>query len=156
MTIKAGAQKFYPPPPAPPEPTGILPYDSKEFGLTYEEYELIIEDYEQAIEEGNRKYGCGGRGYLGKTKAKIKTGAVAKVVKKSKIQETKDRDLFLSWIHKKLRAGDPERHFAEMVDGVTYDYEPELPSIEELAIRRGIIKVHRPTETEKEKKEADQ
>ena len=105
MTIKAGAQKFYPPPPAPLEPTGILPYDSKKFGLTYEEYEILMEDYEQAIEEGNRKYGCSGRSYLVKTKAKIKTGAVAKAVKKSKIQGTKDRDLFLSWIHKKTQGG---------------------------------------------------
>jgi hypothetical protein len=55
---------LYPPPPAPPEPTGILPYDSKEFGLTYDEYMILVEDYERAIEEGNRKYGYGRAGYL--------------------------------------------------------------------------------------------
>jgi hypothetical protein len=156
LTIKSSEQKFYPPPPAPPEPTGKLPYDSKEFGLTYEEYEILIEDYERAIEEGNRKYGYGGRDYLGKTK--VGSGAVAKAVKKSKIQESKDRDLFLSFIHEKMKAADPaaKQHFADTVDGVTYNYKPERPSIEELAIRRGIIKVHRPSISDGNDKEESQ
>jgi hypothetical protein len=84
----------------PPEPIRILPPDSKEFGLTQDEYEILLEDIEQAIEEGNGKYG-----YFVKTK--VGSGAVAKAVKKSKIQEIKDRDLFLNWIWKKFDAADP-------------------------------------------------
>jgi hypothetical protein len=122
LTIKVGAQKFYPPPPAPPEPTAILPYDSKEFGLTYDEYQILVEDYERAIEEGNREYGYGGCDYLGKTKVKtkIKTGAVARAVKKSKIQEIKDRDLFLSWVRKKFDAADyaAKQRFTTQIEGV--------------------------------------
>jgi hypothetical protein len=58
--------KLYPPPPALPplEDAGLLPYDSKEFGLTYDEYQILVEDYEQAIGEANKKYGFGGAGYL--------------------------------------------------------------------------------------------
>jgi hypothetical protein len=55
---------LYPPPPAPPEPSAILPYDSEEFGLTQDEYEILLDDIEQAIDEANRKYGFGGAGYL--------------------------------------------------------------------------------------------
>jgi hypothetical protein len=57
---------LYPPPPAPSpiEDAGLLPYDSKEFGLTYDEYQDLLDNIEQAIEEGNRKYGYGGAGYL--------------------------------------------------------------------------------------------
>ena len=53
---------LYPPPPL--EDAGLLPYDSKEIGLTYDEYQILVDDYEQAIAEGDRKYGYGGRGYL--------------------------------------------------------------------------------------------
>jgi|SRR5215208_6971573 len=65
MTTGKPKPFLYPPPPAPPEPTGILPYDSEEFGLTQDEYEILLDDIEQAIDEGNRKYGYGGNGYLG-------------------------------------------------------------------------------------------
>jgi hypothetical protein len=43
---------------------GLLEDDSKEFGLTYDEYQILLEDYERAIDEANRKYGYGGPGYL--------------------------------------------------------------------------------------------
>ena len=118
--------------------------------LTEEEIQFLEEDRQRVIDETNAAF------HTTKTKIKIKTGAVARAVKKSKIQEIKDRDLFLSFIHRRLAAADPKHRYADMAEGVTHDYEPELPSTEELAIRMGIIKVHRPTETEKEKKEVDQ
>ena len=38
--------------------------DSKETGLTKEEYEFLQSDIEQAIEDANRKYGYGGYGFV--------------------------------------------------------------------------------------------
>ena len=38
--------------------------DSKETGLTKEEYEFLQSDIEQGIEDANRKYGYGGYGFV--------------------------------------------------------------------------------------------
>jgi len=65
--IIAGCNVLYPPSPPPQwiEQAGILPDNSKEFGLTWDEYQILLEDIEQAIAWGNRRYGYGEAGYLG-------------------------------------------------------------------------------------------
>jgi hypothetical protein len=62
----AGCNVLYPPSPPPQwiEQAGILPDNSKEIGLTWDEYQILLEDIEQAIAWGNKTYGYGGAGYL--------------------------------------------------------------------------------------------
>jgi hypothetical protein len=105
-----------PPPPAPPELTGILPYDSKEFGLTQDEYEILLEDIEQAIEEGNSVYGYGGNGYLGED---------------GNYYPFPDND-------KPKRIPKSRRK-----------------SVEQIAIAKGLIKIHEPNQNEERKRELD-
>lgn len=112
-----------PPPTAPPDPY-----------LTEEEIQFLEEDRQRVINETNKKL------------AFHSTNVKAKAVKKSKVQESKDREAFLSFIRKKFQAADPiaKENFSQKVEGV--DYLPGKPSVEEVAIAKGIIKVHRPVE----------
>jgi hypothetical protein len=84
--------------------------DSKEFGITYSEYQFLLGDIEQAIEDANRKYGYGEAGYIDEV------GDFCPFPDNDKPNRIKDRRL----------------------------------STEEVAIARGIIKVHRPEEIKKE------
>jgi hypothetical protein len=115
---------LYPPPPAPPplEDAGLLPYDSKEFGLTYDEYQILLDDYEQAIEEGNRKYGYGGYGYV-------------------------DGD----GNHYPLSDNDiPKRVRIPSGSKLEFKSKARKPSPELIAIARGLIKVHAPADYDRE------
>jgi hypothetical protein len=85
--------------------------DSKEFGLTFSDYEFLLSDIEQAIEDANRKYGYGEPGYF-----------------------DKDGNYYFAPIDDKPR-------------------KTRKLSTEEVAIARGIIKVHHPEDV---KKGADQ
>jgi hypothetical protein len=99
----------------------ILDDDSKEFGLTLDEYQILVEDYEQAIEEGNRKYGYGGAGYIDSDGnyhlPEYNDNYVDHISNQSQKQIQIQR--------KKRRAKSKE-------------------SVEEVAIARGIIKILRP------------
>jgi hypothetical protein len=121
--------------------SGLISEDSKECGITKEEYQFFLEDIAQAIEDGNRMYGYGEPGYIDKqgnyhafvehnrrrkyaanrfrTKPKI---AVAVVVKKTKIQEQKEEAEYLEFLRSKMRAANPvlKERFRNMVEGVEF------------------------------------
>lgn len=82
--------------------------DSKEFGLTKDDYEFLLGDIAQGIEDANRKYGYGDDGYI-----------------------DKDENYYFAPIDDKPR-------------------KTRKLSTEEVAIAKGIIKVHRPEEIKKE------
>lgn len=46
------------------EQSYFIAEDSKECGITKEEYEFLLSDIEQGIRDGNRKYGFGEPGYI--------------------------------------------------------------------------------------------
>jgi hypothetical protein len=118
---------------------GLISEDSKECGITEEEYQFLLDDVEQGIEDGNRMYGYGEPGYIDKdgnyhafdehdryrkyganrfkTKPVI---ATAVAVKKTKIQEQKEQAACLEFLRSKMRFADPvkKKRFADMVEGV--------------------------------------
>ena len=82
--------------------------DSKEFGLTKDDYEFLLSDIEQAIEDANREYGYGEPGYF-----------------------------------------DKDGNFYPFVDNDKPRKTRKL-SPEEVAIAKGIIKIHHPVDEVKE------
>ena len=85
--------------------------DNGSFGSTDEEYQFLLDDIDQAVEEGNKKYGYGGYGYIGK-----------------------DGNYYLFPDNGKPQRSKPRPR-------------PNEPSVEEVAIERGLIKIYHPTIT---------
>ena len=92
----------------------LLDDDSKEFGLTLDEYHILLDDITQAVEEGNRKYGYGGTRYL-----------------------AEDGNYYLS-------EPQEQEQTPKYVDHTTIHYLRKAnPSVEEVAIARGLVKVRK-------------
>jgi hypothetical protein len=123
--------------------SGLISEDSKECGITEEEYQFLIDDIAQAIEDGNRMYGYGEPGYIDndgnyhpfiediryrkyranrKLRFRVKP-VFAVAVSKSKVQEEKEEEVAcLEFLRSKMRAADPvlKESFRNKIEGVEF------------------------------------
>jgi hypothetical protein len=121
--------------------SGLISEDSKECGITEEEYQFLLDDIAQGIEDGNRMYGYGEPRYIDndgnyhpflednrhrkhranrfRTKPKI---AVAVAVRKTKVQNQNEEAECLEFLRSKMRAANPvlKERFRDMIEGVEF------------------------------------
>jgi hypothetical protein len=122
--------------------SGLISEDSKECGITEEEYQFLLDDIAHAIEDGNRMYGYGEPGYIDKqgnyhpfvepsrrrkyrSNRRFRTKpviAVAVAVEKTKVQEQKGEAECLEYLRSKMRRADPilKKKFQEKIEGVEF------------------------------------
>ncbi len=77
--------------------------------LTEEEIQFLEEDRQRVIDKANTVY-------------KVKVETKAKTVSKSKIEQSKDREICFAYLRSKLEAADPvaKESFANKVEGVEF------------------------------------
>ena len=122
--------------------SGLISEDSKECGITEQEYQFLLDDIAQAIEDGNRMYGNGEPGYIHndgnyhpfvednryrkyrvnrKLRFRVKP-VFAVAVGKSRIQKQKEESACLEFLRSKMRAADPvlKESFRNKIEGVEF------------------------------------